>query len=139
MKYDFSFVFKNKQNNVTFTLFVLFLIFVVVFNDARSWSVWKVESDTDEMLAPAKMASSAFEVDGYKELTEVTVFWMFDEEGTLTESSKSMWVQLDVAGWFRLLSAFFIRRWWLKDADLYGLKLMAAQLHFVVFGKIGVK
>lgn len=80
--------------------------------------IWKVQSDTDEMLAPAKMASSTFEVDGYEELTEVTAFWMFDAEGTLTESSKFMWVQLDVAGWFRLLSASDIWRWWLKDADL---------------------
>ena len=85
--------------------------------------IWKVQSDTDEMLAPAKMASSAFEVDGYEELTEVTVFWMFDAEGTLTESSKFMWIQLDVAGWFRLLNASDIWRWWLKDADLHALKL----------------
>ena len=41
---------------------------------------------------------------------------MFDAEGTLTESSKFMWVKLDVAGWFRLLSASDIWRWWFKDA-----------------------
>jgi len=34
-----------------------------------------------------------------------------------------MWVQLDAAGWFRLLSASDIWRWWLKGADLYALKL----------------
>ena len=90
------------------------------------------------------MAFSAIEVDGYEELTEVTAFWMFDTAGTLTESSKFMWVQLDVAGWFRILSASDIWRWWPKDVDLYTLKLwtdvfVAAQLHYVVYGKIGVK
>ena len=67
---------------------------------------------------------------------------MFAAEGTLTESSRFMWVQLDVARWFRLLSASDICRWsgwWLKDSNLYALKLVVAQLHFVVFGKIGVK
>ena len=48
---------------------------------------------------------------------------MSDAERTLTESSKFMWVQLESAGWFRLLSASVIWRWWLKDADLYKLKL----------------
>ena len=51
--------------------------------------IWKVQSNTDEMLAPAKIASSAFEVDRYEELTKVTAFWMFDAERSLTESSKS--------------------------------------------------
>ena len=75
------------------------------------------------MFALTKVALSAFEVDGYEELTEVTAFWMSDAERTLTESSKFMWVQLKSAGWFRLLSASVIWRWWLKDADLYKLKL----------------
>ena len=36
--------------------------------------IGKVKSDTAEMLVPAKMASSAFEVDGYEKLTEVAAF-----------------------------------------------------------------